>query len=235
MAYTSSFQQKGAQTSFGRDLCHYTGSCTDGNFGDGTWNRDAYIAFNHPGQTAATIATAIGGGATASKLSRWQVYQWEIANKTAIPASPGPPATPAIPSRLANTPETILSITSTGGGGTPTWEVQKLCPKNQPYFASAQYAAQKDRRTLPVVAANCDGLTGKGSPGDFGGFKILRVFDVFLPEPSLTRAPGNTGYGGATAGTDDKEIYGEVIGPAEPASGAGGFQYYARNRPYLVR
>ena len=35
--------------------------------------------------------------------------------------------------------------------------------------------------------------------------------------------------------TDDKEIYGEVIGPAETVAGGTGFQYYSRNRPYLVR
>jgi hypothetical protein len=35
--------------------------------------------------------------------------------------------------------------------------------------------------------------------------------------------------------TDDKEIYGEVIGPAETFAGTGGFQYFSRNKPYLVR
>jgi hypothetical protein len=53
------------------------------------------------------------------------------------------------------------------------------------------------------------------------------VFDIFLTEPSLQRTvPGPT---------DDKEIYGEVIGPAETFAGTTGFQYYSRNRPYLVR
>ena len=226
VAYTTSFQQSGAQKNYGRDLCHYTDTCpgTGGakNFGNGTWDKDAYIAYNHPGQTATTIAAAVGGGATAAKLTRWQVYQWEIANKNSTP------------SRLANTPQTVISITSSGNASNPTWEVQSLCPKNQPYFGSANYAIQKDRRVLPVVAANCDALAGKGN-SEFGDFKILRVFDVFLTEPSLQRTATATGIAGATVGTDDKEIYGEVIGPAEPVGNAGGFQYYARNRPYLVR
>ncbi len=66
-------------------------------------------------------------------------------------------------------------------------------------------------------------------------YLLLRVFDIFLTEPSLQRSSTQTGIAGATAGTDDKEIYGEVIGPAETVGGGGGFQYYSRARPYLVR
>jgi hypothetical protein len=86
---------------------------------------------------------------------------------------------------------------------------------------------------LPIVAANCDNLKGKGQA--FEDYVILRVFDIFLTEPSLQRSAANTGITGATVGTDDKEIYGEVIGPAQPVGGSGGFQYYSRSRPYLVR
>jgi hypothetical protein len=35
--------------------------------------------------------------------------------------------------------------------------------------------------------------------------------------------------------TESKEIYGEVIGPGDAFGAGGGFQYYARNKPYLVR
>jgi len=54
---------------------------------------------------------------------------------------------------------------------------------------------------------------------------------VFLTEPSLQRDTAD-GFRGTT---DDKEIYGEVLGPAETFGGSGGFQYYSRNKPYLVR
>ena len=227
ISYSTDFEQQSTQKNFGRDLCHYTDTCPgsggEKNFGNGTWDRDAYIAYNHPGVSASDIATALGGGASASTLTRWQVYQWEIATKTGTPSG------------LANTPETIISTTSSGGGGNPTWTVKKLCPKNEAYFASSAYPAQKDRRTLPIVAANCDALKGKGAA--FEDYVILRVFDIFITEPSLTRtaSPNETGYSAATVGTDEKEIYGEVIGPAEPVGGASGFQYYTRNRPYLVR
>jgi hypothetical protein len=76
------------------------------------------------------------------------------------------------------------------------------------------------------VAANCDLLNGKGDIGT--DFKLIRVFDVFVTEPSLQR----TTYPGPT---DDKEIYGEVVGPAKTFAGTTGFQYYARSKPYLVR
>ena len=82
--------------------------------------------------------------------------------------------------------------------------------------------------------ANCDELEGKGN-SEFGDFRILRVFDVFITEPSWERSPSQTGYSLATQETDDKEIYGEVIGPGDPVGSGGGFQYYTRNRPYLVR
>jgi hypothetical protein len=50
----------------------------------------------------------------------------------------------------------------------------------------------------------------------------------------MSRSAANA-YSGATVGTDDKEIYGEVVGPAETFAGSNGFQYYSRSKPYLVR
>jgi len=202
---------------FPRDTCHYT-SCTGGNFGDANWDRTAYLNANHPGVSAADIATAIGGGATAAKLTRFQVYSWEESTAGALAA------------REIGTmgPATIKSQ-----GSNKTYTFTRQCSFPQPRFATGTYPAQKDRRILPVVAADCSDLKGKGSA--FVDFKILRVFDVFLTEPSLTRTAAQTGVTGATAGTDDKEIYGEVIGPAQTFAGTNGFQYFARNKPYLVR
>ncbi|WP_084607476.1 pilus assembly protein TadG-related protein [Sphingomonas jaspsi] len=212
VAYADFVQNKGAKQ-FGRDTCHYT-SCSGGNFGDGNWDRAGYIAANHPSQTAASIAAAIGGGATATTLTRYQVYLWEIANKA-----------------TALNPQTISTGTWSKQG--QNWSITKVCAFSQPRYAAAAAATAKDRRVLPIVAANCDNLKGKGAA--FEDYIILRVFDVFLTEPSLQRSAANTGVSGATATTDDKEIYGEVIGPAQPVGGTGGFQYYSRSRPYLVR
>jgi Flp pilus assembly protein TadG len=218
------WQQNKDVKQFGRDTCHYTGTCptTGGaqNFGNGTWDRAAYIAANHPGETATTIATAIGGGATASTLTRYQVYQWEIANMGSGKLDP---------QQIGATTEDPRKVQ----GSNTTYTFHKVCAYNKPKFATAAATTVKDRRVLPVVAANCDNLKGKGAA--FEDYIILRVFDVFLSEPSLTRTAVNTGISGATTGTDDKEIYGEVIGPAQPVGGSGGFQYYSRSRPYLVR
>ena len=217
--YATDFVKSPAAKQFGRDLCHYDGTCpTLGgaqNFGNGTWNRDAYIAANHPLETATTIANAIGGGATAAKLTRYQVYKWEIANKASGKLN--------------------VQTISTGAWGKQgqNWSITKQCAFSQPQFATAAATTVKDRRVLPIVAANCDSLRGKGQA--FVDYVILRVFDIFLTEPSLQRSNTETGVAGSTQGTDDKEIYGEVIGPAQPVGGGGGFQYYSRSRPYLVR
>jgi hypothetical protein len=120
-----------------------------------------------------------------------------------------------------------------GQNAKTTYTFTKQCSFPQPRFATTSYPAQKDRRVLPIVAADCSNLKGKGNA--FVDFNILRVFDIFLTEPSLSRTAAQTGVSGATAGTDDKEIYGEVIGPAQTFAGTNGFQYYSRNKPYLVR
>ena len=221
------FAQNGAAKQFGRDTCHYTGTCPLAggarNFGNAAWDRTGYLAANHPGITAAAIATAVGGGATAANLTRYQVYKWEIANTGSGKLDP-------------------LQIGATAAGTNPnpkitgnnaTYTFTKKCAFNKPRFATAAATTVKDRRILPIVAANCTNLKGKGAA--FEDYVILRVFDIFLTEPSLQRSAAETGITGATQSTDDKEIYGEIIGPAAPVGGGGGFQYYSRSRPYLVR
>jgi len=223
ISYSTSFAQASVAKQFGRDTCHYMGTCptTGGaqNFGNGSWDRDAYIAANHPGQTATTIANAIGNGATAATLTRYQIYQWEIANMNSGTLDP----------KQAGTTD----VTFKDQGANRTWTFVKKCTFSKPKFASAAATTVKDRRVLPIVAANCDNLKGKGAA--YEDYTILRVFDVFLTEPSLERSAAETGIAGATQSTNDKEIYGEVIGPAQPVGGTGGFQYYSRSRPYLVR
>jgi hypothetical protein len=130
-------------------------------------------------------------------------------------------------------PPATVKTKGNGANAKTTYTFVKQCAFNRPKFAAAASSSVKDRRVLPVVAANCDNLKGKGSV--FEDYVILRVFDIFLTEPSLQRSAGQTGVAGATAGTDDKEIYGEIIGPAQPVGGGGGFQYYTRAKPYLVR
>jgi Flp pilus assembly protein TadG len=224
VTYATAFAQSGAARQFGRDTCHYDGTCptTGGaqNFGNGTWDRAGYMAANHPGISVSTVEAAVG--AAAGTLTRYEVYQWEIANMGSgkldpvqIGATVPDPTNPKIQ------------------GQTATYTFTKQCAFNKPQFATAASATAKDRRVLPIVAANCTNLRGVGTA--FEDYLILRVFNIFLTEPSLQRpmaaVPGAT----INPVTDDKEIYGEVIGPGDTFGSGGGFQYYARNKPYLVR
>lgn len=202
---------------FNRDDCHYSNTCGTGynaNLGDGNWNRTAFFAQNHGGNAgpAATFA-----GKSEDKLTRYDVYRWELADAAARlqPKSfvttvrdPPPPA-----------------VTK---NGRYKWTVTNQCTYSQPMYGSTAYPAEKDRRILPIVAANCENLKGKGTA--FEDYVILRVFDIFLTEPSENRKNA-----AGEKVTDEKEIYGEIIGPAEPLGGGSGFQYYSRSRPYLVR
>ena len=224
VTYSGAFAQNGGARQFGRDTCHYDGTCPvlggAQNFGNGTWDRAGYMAANHPGITAADVAAAIGGGVTAGTLTRYQVYQWELANMGSGKLDPV---------QIGTTPAPTVKTT----GNTTTYTFTKQCAFNKPQFAPAASSTAKDRRVLPIVAANCDNLKGKGT--GFEDYIILRVFNIFLTEPSLQRSNTETGIAGATTGTDDKEIYGEIIGPGDTFGSGGGFQYYARNKPYLVR
>jgi hypothetical protein len=74
---------------------------------------------------------------------------------------------------------------------------------------------------LTVAAVDCAGLNGKGS------VKVKKWIDVFLVEPSTDRtSPYSTGK---------EEIYVEIVGEATKPGGANAFQYYGRNRPYLLK
>lgn len=200
---------------FARDSCHYSDSCTGGNFGDKAWARGAYLANNHPGVTAAQIATELDNGSTGATLTRYDIYQWELKS----------------PATRMGTKRTVMlegpPDPPKGKKTTYTWQVRTQCAYPSVKFGSTAYPEQKDRRILPVVAADCSKLKGKGSA--FEDYQILRVFDVFLTEPSLQRGPSSAPT------TDEKEIYGEVIGPATTGETGNGFQYYARSKPYLIR
>lgn len=187
-----------------RDACHYS-TCTDGNFGDGVWDYAAYMAANHPGVALTAVPSA---GETPT---RYEVYQWEILHQGETPGTLDPMQIGTAPPPEINT-----------HGQTTTYTFKKQCAFRKPQVAMG--AADQGRRILPVVAANCAGLNGASTLDEF---QAIRVFNVFLTEPSMQRTvPGVT---------DDKEIYGEVLGPAQNFEGGSGFQYFSRNRPYLVR
>ena len=151
------------------------------------------------------VTSAQTGGTT-----RYAVYQWELANDLAARA---------ISSTMTSEAKKIK------GKDRKVWTFTKQCAFRNPVYGSAAYPTQKDRRLLTILAADCTNLHGKGSA--YEDFVILRAFDVFITEPSLDRTTPHP--------TDNKEIYAEIVGPAQPVAGGSGFQYYARAKPYLVR
>ena len=188
-----------------RDTCHYS-SCEEGNFGDGIWNYAAYMAANHPTYDLADVPSA---GETPT---RYEVYKWELQQMNAAP----PAAKTLEPLEID-----AALVDSKISGNKATYTFTKQCAFRKPHIADA---AEGQRRILPILAANCEGMNGAEN---LDKFQAIRVFNVFLTEPSMNRAtPGVT---------DEKEIYGEIIGPAQTFEGGSGFQYYSRNRPYLVR
>jgi hypothetical protein len=134
------------------------------------------------------------------------------------------------PATRINVPRRMVSLDApkiSGPASNRKYEygVTTQCGYAQVKYGSTAYPEEKDRRILPVVAANCAALNGSGSLDE--KFSLLRVFDVLLTEPSAQRTiPGVT---------DNKEIYAEIIGPSATIESGSGLQYYARNRPYLVR
>ena len=196
---------------FPRDTCHY-GTCPGtgfaANVGDKVWTRQAYFDANHPGMESAAATSAKTAFAS---LSRYDVYKWEstdtatlLANQRTVRIAP-----PSTPKPNATNPTSW------------DWTVQTQCGYPAAPATRTAYPKQKDRRVLPVVAADCTQISGKTT------FASLRAFDVFLTEPSADRT-----YPGVT---NSKEIYGEIVGPSSTAAGGSGFQYYSRLKPYLVR
>jgi Flp pilus assembly protein TadG len=198
---------------YDRDNCFYNanhscGTGLAGNIGDGEWDRQGYFDRFHGGDMSGAAAFAMKAP---EDLTRYDVYKWELDNKAA---------------RLAR--KTIVSMTASEPDrqGRRDYTFTTQCTYPQPVYGTSDYQEQKDRRVLPVVAADCSKLKGKGQA--YEDYVILRVFDVFLTEPSLDRTRNGVKV------TDNKEIFAEVIGPAQTFE-ASGFQYYSRNRPYLIR
>src|SRR5205814_744106 len=135
-----------------RDKPHAWTASPASRVGDGSWDIDAYWRVNHPMGTPSgavlngsgvqiydtsltnTIMAAapLPAGVTRTYPTRFQVYEWEMANAA-----------------TQLTSHAIGSLTSYG---------QPIC---RPGLAGSTPGAQvADRRTLPVAVVNCTGLTG---------------------------------------------------------------------------
>lgn len=135
------------------DNCLISGSCGD-VFGDGVWDGNAYMTKHHPG---VSLSTAAPGG------TRYEVYQWEIANKSTRLPSP-----------------TRVGYYADRRNNGNNYDVTLYCAYPRPVNASEVVASdtQKDRRILTVAAVNCTGLNGSAP------VNILRWVDLFLVKPA---------------------------------------------------
>jgi len=138
---------------------------------------------------------------------RYNVYKWELLSKST-----------RLPTQL------LSSTTETSTHGSQTdYTFTNYCAYPQPKNGTAvvESTTQKDRRVLTVAAVDCAGLNGKGA------VKVKQWVDVFLIEPSWDRSsPYSTGK---------SQIYVEIMGKATKPGGGSAFQYYGRNRPYLLK
>ena len=188
-----------------RDTCHVDGSCTS-KFGDSVWDYTTYMADAHPGTTASAVATALSKNL--ADLMRWDIYQWELADKN---------------NRLGSYSKDITAspIPYKDQGANRTYTFTNRCGSGQPVTGTGVAAGvnQKDRRMLTVAVVDCTGANGKFNA------KVLRFADLFLVEPSLDR--------GTLTGKD--QIYAEIVRVAERANGQSAFQYYLRQRPRLLK
>lgn len=199
-----------------RDTCHTNGTCpiSTPKFGDGVWDRDTYVSANFGTSTTAS-AIAAASGTIASKLTRWQVYSWELADKTA-----------RLPKKSADLTPSTIPYKKIGSTGTGTYTFTNRCEYPQPKTGTgvASSSTQKDRRLLTVAVVNCAGASGKFDAD------VLRFADMFLVEPSLTRTTPTSPYA-----TGKEQIYAEIVGVAKRPNGNSSFQYYLRQRARLLR
>jgi len=83
---------------FPRDACAYNGGSCDtttggSNFGDGVWDIVTYFAVNHPLVNPATIPALVPQLDSVPTISRFEVYQWELATgqlSTGVNETPQP-------------------------------------------------------------------------------------------------------------------------------------------------
>lgn len=153
-----------AQQSFSQDNCFLDAVPTCDMIGDTgasavtpNWDADTYMGRHHSGTS---LATAAPNG------TRYEVYQWELADPDSRLGSPQKVGYRAI--RKAN----------------GRFQVDLYCSFPQPSIGTGVAATdtQKDRRVLTVAAVDCSELNGKDA------VKVMKWVDLFLVQPVATTA-----------------------------------------------
>lgn len=176
-----------------------------GSIGDGNWNVSGYY----------TSHSYLPAGMT----HRYDIYKWERDNTGSglqpSVANTGDPAQWAISKSNGNS---ACKAGDPACGYTATWT--NYCSYPAP-IKGTYHATAKDRRVMTVAVADC---TNAG--GGKQSLPVNKWMDIFLTEPSWDRS---------SPVTSNKEIYGEIIGPATKPDGTNAFQYYSRQKAVLLQ
>ena len=212
-----------------RDRCHavsINGSCTYGGgaagtrIGNGEWDRDAYFQANY-GWDRGAWQSWLSTGEESARISasrmptRYEVYNWEIANRGASIGS-----------------NTILASRPLPGGtgaNRPTSFGSPVCSALQtPSSAGVEPGGSNvDRRRISAAVLNCRASNVHG--GGPTVYPVLKWIELFLVEPSVNRGSGGNQR------TDPNDIYVEIIGETTLGAGGSAGQVVRRDKPYLVR
>lgn len=181
-----------------RDICHafsVIGSCPLDRVGTGTWDRYAYFRSNSTNYGSITSSAAMSSYLNATFGTTTPSRYQVYLNEMANAAS-------------------RLQQQSAGGGlmahGSPVCGGSGIAPSE----------TQIDRRVLSAAVVNC---TAEGVRGRTSGIAVVKWIDLFLTEPSVTRAR-----------TENSDIYVEVIGATQNATDEGAVQLVKKSIPYLI-
>jgi len=200
-----------------RDKCHavsQNGTCSGDKIGNGEWDRNAYFRVNY-GWTSSQWPTNVATGLspittfTSTRPTRFEVYQWEIANRGATIGG-----------------KTILANRSPYGTqpGDKIDHDQPVCSPLQTPATSGTVpgGTNVDRRRISAAVLNCNAYNVHGGGGTV--YPVLKWIDMFLVEPSLQRDR-----------TDANDVYVEIIGQTQMGAGQTAGQVVRRDVPYLVK
>lgn len=219
------------------DLCHSSlrsrHNCGgNGIKGNGVWDRDAYFRINYgwpktvvdtsdPDNPVVTTQGWEYKSGLPSNATRYQVYQWEIANTffDNNGAAAGGEVGISVPKKW-------------GTYGAKDYYAFGQAANGTPGVAQDVATGQADRRTIGVAVLNCQALTayeGFKSTGNIEDAPVAAWIQVFLVEPAWPR--DITGKG---IYTEQKDIYVEYVKKIEVSADQFA-EVVRRDKPYLLR
>ena len=195
-----------------RDMCHAVdGGVADacaGPIGNGAWDRDAYFRTHYVRADGTRWDNAAWRATTTlpANATRYQVYKWEFENRGSVRGG-----------------VTVLGSSPSGAtGNTNVAYGLPQCSASQGYGGGiVPGGTQPDRRRISVAVVNCNEQSVNGAETNL---QVIKWIDIFLVQPSLSRARTKAG-----------DVYAEIIGETQTGAGATVGQVVRRDTPVLVK